>query len=120
MSTATVVGVVVIVCLGVLYVTPSLVAARRSPAVLPRLLQLNVFLGWTGVVWLYCLWTALRRHGADPRSTASERAPLATSVVLQPDRLPNWVAELPVDHRVWAALPCDTAPLPTQYRPEDI
>lgn len=120
MEARTALGLAVLACIGLLYVAPSLVAARRCPAALPRILQLNnVYLGWTGVIWLYCLWNATHRQGRPhpaagpgPRTTSYQPPP-------RPDRLPDWVAELPADQRAWRALPRDTASFPTQYRPEN-
>lgn len=93
---------------GLLYVTPLLVAASRDVVGLPRLVHLNVFLGWTGVVWVYCLLAALRRSArrkaAATTSSSTPRPPLQ-------DRMPDWVRDLPPTERTWRSLPRDTAPL---------
>lgn len=119
MDARTALGLAVLACLGLLYVAPSLVAARRCPAALPRILQLNVYLGWTGFLWLYCLWTATHRQGRPHRASGPDLRATTYQRVPRPDRLPDWVTEMSADQRAWRALPCRTAFFPTLYRPEN-
>lgn len=88
-----------------LYLLPTMVAAHRRLEVLPRLLFRNLSLGWTGVVWLACLWVATRRRRR--RVTASE----AAARFHQHDRSPDWVQLVPRDSRGWRVVPGATAPL---------
>jgi hypothetical protein len=82
-----IVGTVVLWLIGLVYLAPSLLAARRNPHQLPRVLRLNAFAGWTAIGWLLALRLAIRRE--DPPPTAGgrdERAwqslPYATDVFL--------------------------------------
>jgi hypothetical protein len=112
----TLLGVAVLAAVGLLYVAPSLLAAHRKATDLPRLLQLNVYLGWTVVVWAYCLVVAARRS---PSPTPASGPPPPPRVRLQHDRMPGWVRDLPARERTWAALPRDTAPIPLDDDTED-
>ena len=56
----TVLGVLTLYGLLLLYLTPALVAAHRDVPGTPALLRRNIYLGWTGIVWLACLVVAAR------------------------------------------------------------
>lgn len=83
---------------GIVYLLPSLVAARRKPHLLPRLLLRNALLGWTVIVWFACLWVALIPRRRLPGSARRDQAP-------------DWLRAIPRDERGWHALPVATAPL---------
>lgn len=112
----TVLGVLALVALALLYVAPSLLAARCCPRELPRLLQLNVYWGWTVVVWVYCLVVSA---GRGRRSIPAPAAAAMRPARIQHDRVPHWVQSLPRDDRTWSALPRDTAPLSLDDRTEE-
>lgn len=107
-TTQTVLGSAVLVAVGLLYVAPSLLAAHRKVTDLPRLLQLNVYLGWTVVVWAYCLIAAMRRPKRPPPAVVQPPAPPGR---VEHDRMPTWVSDLPGRDSTWSALPRDTAPI---------
>ena len=96
----TAVGVVALYGLLLLYLAPSLLAARRDLPGLRLMLRRNAHLGWTGVVWLACLAVALQRRS---RPVAAGSPPVT-------DRVPTWVADLPQARGPWGALPRDTGP----------
>ena len=96
----TAVGVVALYGLLLIYLAPSLLAARRDMPGLPLLLRRNAYLGWTGVVWLACLVIALQRRHLAVRASDAPAA----------DQVPTWVADLPRARGPWAALPRDTRP----------
>lgn len=115
-STAqTALGTVILGAIGLLYVAPSLLAARRRVAGLPRLLQVNVYLGWTVAGWVYCLAAALHRS---PRPGGCAVPPPTQMARVEHDRMPIWVRDLPAHDGTWAALPRDTAPLPLDLHPD--
>lgn len=121
MAAQTVLGILAIAVAGLLYVTPTLVGAHRDVVGLPRIVQLNVLLGWTVLLWGYCLIAAVRlprRSIAPDRRWAAGNAPALSLGPVQSDRLPDWLRELPREERTWQALPRDTAPLPIDDHPE--
>jgi hypothetical protein len=80
-----VVGGIVLWLLGIVYLAPSLMAARRNAGQLPRVLILNTFAGWTLVGWLRALRLALRRAETPRAATgrdeqAWQALPYATDV----------------------------------------
>ncbi len=113
-----VLGALTLIAVGLLYVAPLLVAATRDVTGLPRLVHLNVLLGWTVVVWIYCLVAALRRPPREAPAPRPPAPPLGQPRKPQHDRVPDWVRDLPPAERTWRALPRDTAPLHLEP-PED-
>lgn len=97
-----VLGLVVLMGGGLLYVLPSVVAARRQQPDLSRIVLRNVWLGWTGFGWLWCLRRAVRSR--PPASAAPARGP-------QCDALPDWVSGLRREDRAWRGLPVRTVEL---------
>jgi len=43
-----------------LYFAPTLIAHKRKPLAAFTVYNVNIFLGWTGVGWLYALYLSLR------------------------------------------------------------
>ena len=98
-----VVGLFVLAGGGLFYVLPSVLAARRQRPDLPQILLRNVYLGWTGLGWLWCLHRALQ---ASPAVLAAE-----TRADLQCEALPDWVSGLRREDRAWRGLPVRTVEL---------
>lgn len=99
-----VLGVLTLYAVLLIYLTPALLAAHRNVPGTSALLRRNVYLGWTGIVWLACLFVAARRS---PRPATGAQAPSH----VRHDRVPTWVSELPRERGPWSALPRDTGPL---------
>lgn len=97
-------GVLALVLAALLYLLPLLLAAAADVPRLRRVVLLNVWLGWTVVVWAYCLVLALSKPARSPRTSWSDPS-------LQ-DRVPDWLNELPLGRRPWRSLPRDTGALP--------
>ena len=43
-----------------LYFAPTLIAHKRKPLAAFSIYNINLFLGWTGIGWLYALYLSLR------------------------------------------------------------
>ena len=106
----TVVGLATLYGLLLLYLAPSLLAARRNAPVTAVLLRRNVYLGWTVVGWLACLVVALRQ----PRRATT--IPHSHGPVRH-DEMPTWVTDLPPQRGPWRALPRDTGPIDPRWQP---
>jgi len=57
LNTDTITGISLLILCGFIYFLPSIIASGRNHPAITGIVSLNLFLGWTGIIWIVCfIW----------------------------------------------------------------